>query len=152
LLSHCLAATSALRLPTAADLLQALLGVAESLGIAVGSVVPLTGSDTTAPSQPMLLIQERDVEPRSIVLPGNNLVIGRDANCDIVLQSKRVSRRHLRLEWDGQQCFLTDLDSANGTFLDGADLPINKPVVWPSQAAVRVGHVEIRLQLPETDE
>jgi len=48
-----------------------------------------------------------------------SLVVGRRADCDIVLNDSSVSRRHARLEWRGGQYILTDLGSTNGTRVNG---------------------------------
>lgn len=42
-------------------------------------------------------------------------IIGRAG--DIALYDDTVSRRHARLDVDGDECFLTDLESRNGTYL-----------------------------------
>ncbi len=44
--------------------------------------------------------------------------IGRDGGCDLVLADLSVSRRHARLERDGDGWLLTDLRSTNGTRLN----------------------------------
>ena len=46
-------------------------------------------------------------------------VVGRDAGCDFTLSSKAVSRRHARLELRDGRLTVTDLGSANGTFVNG---------------------------------
>ena len=46
-------------------------------------------------------------------------VIGRDADCDFTVSSNSVSRRHARLELSEGQLVVTDLGSANGTFVNG---------------------------------
>lgn len=46
-------------------------------------------------------------------------VIGRDAACDLVLEGRRVSRRHLRIRKEGSLLVAEDIGSKNGTFLDG---------------------------------
>jgi len=50
------------------------------------------------------------------------LLIGRLDNCDIVLDSPEVSRRHAMIRQVGDQYFIEDLDSSNGTYLN--DEPI----------------------------
>jgi pSer/pThr/pTyr-binding forkhead associated (FHA) protein len=50
------------------------------------------------------------------------LTIGRDAGCELVLADVEVSRRHARLETQGSIVFLRDLESSNGTFLNGRRL------------------------------
>jgi ABC-type multidrug transport system ATPase subunit len=49
----------------------------------------------------------------------DQLVIGRDTECDLVLDSPLVSRRHARLERSGSAHVLIDLHSINGTFVNG---------------------------------
>lgn len=51
------------------------------------------------------------------ILPADGaLVIGRSESCGLVIDDKRVSRRHARIEWVGGQCTLTDF-STNGTWV-----------------------------------
>lgn len=47
------------------------------------------------------------------------LVIGRDSSCDLVLQSELVSRRHAVLYEEGGEFILQDLNSGNGTLVNG---------------------------------
>jgi hypothetical protein len=57
---------------------------------------------------------------RSFVVHGDaETVIGRDPDCDIVLDDDRVSRRHARLAFAEGAWQLSDLDSKNGTSLQG---------------------------------
>ena len=54
-----------------------------------------------------------------VVNPGNSFVIGRDKAADIQVVGSKVSRTHLRLEFDGVNWKATDLDSSNGSFIEG---------------------------------
>lgn len=47
------------------------------------------------------------------------IVIGRDASCDITLSLEHLSRKHLELEVRSGHLYIKDLDSSNGTFLNG---------------------------------
>lgn len=47
------------------------------------------------------------------------LLIGRDAECDIVIPDRQVSRHHVQLIESAQGVFLKDLGSKNGTHLNG---------------------------------
>ena len=49
---------------------------------------------------------------------GENLV-GRDAGCSVHLPVEGISKKHLSITVTGDSCYLKDLDSANGTFLNG---------------------------------
>ena len=52
-------------------------------------------------------------------LSGDTIIIGRAVENDIVITSKRVSREHARVRREGWRVILEDLDSTNGTFLNG---------------------------------
>ena len=47
------------------------------------------------------------------------VVVGRGAAADIALDHSTVSRRHASLRLDGATVVVRDLDSANGTYLNG---------------------------------
>lgn len=49
----------------------------------------------------------------------SKVVIGRDSACDITLPLEHLSRKHLELEVRSGHLFIRDLDSSNGTFLNG---------------------------------
>jgi pSer/pThr/pTyr-binding forkhead associated (FHA) protein len=46
-------------------------------------------------------------------------LLGREAGCDIVIPDRQVSRHHLRLRVKPEGVYLEDLDSKNGTHLNG---------------------------------
>jgi len=48
------------------------------------------------------------------------LVVGRSSEADVPLLDPLVSRRHARLDLDAGVVYVTDLDSSNGTFLNGS--------------------------------
>ena len=49
----------------------------------------------------------------------DELIVGRLAYCDIIINQKNVSRQHARLLSSGGDYFVEDLNSTNGTFLNG---------------------------------
>jgi ABC-2 type transport system ATP-binding protein len=58
------------------------------------------------------------VAGRSVELSGT-VVAGRDPTLELVLDDEQVSRRHFQLELDASRVLLQDLDSSNGTYLNG---------------------------------
>ncbi|MFB0546931.1 MAG: FHA domain-containing protein [Anaerolineae bacterium] len=48
------------------------------------------------------------------------IYIGRQPGNDVVISDPEVSRHHARLIWDGTRFVIRDLESANGTFVNGA--------------------------------
>jgi hypothetical protein len=53
---------------------------------------------------------------------GEELVIGRNPSCDIVLPGPEVSRIHARLSFRDGSWILQDLGSTNGTIVNGAQV------------------------------
>jgi len=81
--------------------------------------------------------------PRTSDVELGQRTIGRADDCDIVITDQRVSARHARLDVSPTGCWVTDLGSTNGTFVNG-DRVVG--TVWADAAAeVRVGNVVVRL-------
>ena len=76
--------------------------------------------------QPLL-----DIGSRQTVL------IGRAPECDVVLANPEVSSRHVRLAQTPQGWMIEDLDSANGTELDG--VPLTRMAPLPAGASIMLG-------------
>jgi predicted component of type VI protein secretion system len=64
-------------------------------------------------------------EPRSVALAGERTIVGRDPEADIHLDDEAVSWNHLEIESRGGVLMATDLDSRNGTELNGE--PLDRP-------------------------
>jgi hypothetical protein len=58
-------------------------------------------------------------DDRRTVIDGPVLQIGRAPGCDIVLDDRNVSRRHAEIRRRGPVVVLVDLDSTNGTIVNG---------------------------------
>ena len=70
----------------------------------------------------VLIANEGPLNGQQWVLKGQ-LLIGRDAACDIVIPDRQVSRQHARISNTGKGIILEDLGSKNGTFVN------NKPIL-----------------------
>ena len=70
-----------------------------------------------------MLILQRGGEPGlTWPLEGQTLTIGRNSDCNIVLDDRQVSRVHARIAWRGDHYEVEDLGSKNGTHLNGRDV------------------------------
>lgn len=64
-------------------------------------------------------------EPRSVALEGERTVVGRSPEVEVTIEDEAVSWNHLEIECRGDVLMATDLDSRNGTALNGE--PLNRP-------------------------
>ncbi|HZW03148.1 MAG TPA: FHA domain-containing protein, partial [Anaerolineaceae bacterium] len=71
--------------------------------------------------------------------------LGSERDNDIVLQDRFVSSHHARLQWDGVDWWLTDLDSRNGTTLDGGQVAAQTPQRVAPGGSLRIGDVTFEL-------
>ena len=63
--------------------------------------------------------------PRSVALAGEVTIVGRSPEAGIQLEDEGVSWNHLEIERRGEVLMATDLDSRNGTALNGE--PLDRP-------------------------
>lgn len=64
-------------------------------------------------------------EPRSVALVAERTVVGRNPGAEIQIEDEAVSWNHLEIENRGGVLMATDLDSRNGTALNGE--PLERP-------------------------
>lgn len=72
------------------------------------------------------------------------LIFGRDETCDVVLPSKRVSRRHARFFTESDALFCEDLGSNNGVFVGGARIQGTQEI--RPGPAIEIGEFHIRIK------
>jgi pSer/pThr/pTyr-binding forkhead associated (FHA) protein len=71
-------------------------------------------------------------------------LIGRQQNCDIVLPSTSVSRRHATIFIEDGRCYIEDLNSANGVTVDGQRVVKQRHLGTASQ--IRIGDYYLYLE------
>lgn len=75
-----------------------------------------------AADKPVLIIHEGEKAGQRWTIHEDQLVIGRGGECDLVLPERQVSREHIRIYRSGDTYYIEDLDSKNGTWLNGSQL------------------------------
>ncbi len=94
-----------------------------------------------------LVFQSGDASVEHIELDKDEISIGRGKGCDVVLNDKKSSRRHVlirRAGQGGQTVFkIKDLSSANGTFLNGAKI---SEAELSGDDSIRIGDVSFLVQ------
>jgi len=66
-----------------------------------------------------LIVQSGAGKGKEISLPEGEVLVGRRKGCHIRLSDARVSRQHCKITFDGTAAVVEDLDSANGTLVNG---------------------------------
>jgi hypothetical protein len=69
--------------------------------------------------RPRLVFEAPGLPPREVLVDRDVLVIGRGSEADVRLSDVGVSRRHAEVRREGDEVFLVDLGSTNGTMLSG---------------------------------
>jgi pSer/pThr/pTyr-binding forkhead associated (FHA) protein len=72
-------------------------------------------------------------------------VIGRDRRCTIQMDADSVSRRHARVRVNAQGVYLEDLESKNGTWIDGER--IHDAVALTDGASFKLGSEIVRFEM-----
>ncbi|HBY94737.1 MAG TPA: ABC transporter ATP-binding protein [Chloroflexi bacterium] len=81
--------------------------------------------------------------PQHLDLRGRTtLTIGRDPQNDVALNHPAISRNHARLTQRGGAVVIEDLDSSNGTFVNGERLVVGQPRPLRPGDTIRVGPVK----------
>lgn len=66
-----------------------------------------------------ILFTQGNYKGSEVELSGTQVVIGREKSCDLPLEDTEVSRHHAKLAFANGKWMINDLDSANGTTLNG---------------------------------
>jgi pSer/pThr/pTyr-binding forkhead associated (FHA) protein len=72
--------------------------------------------------KPVLIIHEGERAGQRWTVQGETLIIGRGTDCDLVLPERQVSREHVKIKLIGDTYYVEDLDSKNGTWVNGQQL------------------------------
>ena len=84
------------------------------------------------------VVQKGPQEGQTYPLSKDNMTVGRDPMCDIVINDPEISRQHARLTLTGAGYQLQDLGSTNGSFVEGKRLA-GESVLLTSGQIVKMG-------------
>lgn len=73
------------------------------------------------------------------------LIIGRGRDCDIVISDSSVSRKHACLYYDNGRIFIRDLNSSNGTIVNGSLLHGNQQSNLLDNYTISLGDVHLTI-------
>jgi phage tail-like protein len=72
-------------------------------------------------------------------IPVGATLIGRQPGSALLLNDPKVSRQHAQIDCSAQECKITDLNSANGTFVNDERLIPSVPVVLNQRDNIKIG-------------
>lgn len=81
-----------------------------------------------------------DVEGRRHPLVKSRTVIGRGSDADITIADAGTSRKHVEILWDGERAMVRDMNSTNGTLLNGRKVT---EAALPPDSTVTIGRTDI---------
>ncbi len=91
-----------------------------------------------------LVLFKKDGSQKAFSVASDNTIIGRRHDCDLCIPLMVVSKRHCQLNQNKEAVKIRDLDSRNGTFLNGKR--INETTVKPGDY-IRIGPLTFLLQI-----
>ncbi len=91
-----------------------------------------------------LVLFKKDGSQKAFSVASDTTIIGRRHDCDLCIPLTVVSKRHCQLNLNKEAVKIRDLDSRNGTFLNGKR--INETTVQPGDY-IRIGPLTFLLQI-----
>ncbi|MCJ7625666.1 MAG: FHA domain-containing protein, partial [Anaerolineaceae bacterium] len=96
-------------------------------------------------SEDHIQVLKKDGRKDLVLVMGTGMTIGRTDESEIVIEDGKISRKHARIEYDGREYYVVDLDSLNGTFLANNRLLPGVREKWNPDKVLRVGDTVLHL-------
>lgn len=90
----------------------------------------------------VLEIDEGELPEQLIVIESSSLRIGRTAPADVVVSHRSISREHCIVGLANDELLVTDLNSTNGTYIDGER--IKRAAILPVGSTLQLGEISLR--------
>lgn len=111
---------------------------------------PTTLLNMTIPEGVCLLIPLEDSRYEAISLDSFPFFIGKlKKNIDYCLEKDSVSRYHAKISMEGEQYYITDLNSTNGTFINKEALPMYQPMLLQHGDEVAFSNIKYQFIISE---
>lgn len=91
-----------------------------------------------------LILFKKDGSTRSFTLPSTVTTIGRRKDCDFCIPLTCISRKHCEFDMDMERLTIRDLNSKNGTFLNGSR--ISESPIKPGDL-LKIGTLSFGIQI-----
>ncbi|MFK4729524.1 FHA domain-containing protein [Agromyces mediolanus] len=111
---------------------------------AAPAAAPPSGEIASAQNASRLIITSGPKSGAEFPLGRDEITIGRSADSAIIIRDDYTSTHHARLMLWNDRWMIQDLDSTNGTFLDGSRVSVPTPI--PLGVPVKVGATTFELR------
>jgi two-component system response regulator HydG len=100
----------------------------------------------TSPGCTLVVVSGQGAGARFAIedLSTRRVLVGQSVSCDVKLEDRAVSRRHAAFEMDALGVRVTDLESTNGTWLNGVRV---RDAYLPPGGTIQVGSTTLRVDL-----
>lgn len=93
-----------------------------------------------------LAVLKKDGSSQIIPIEASEVVIGRSSKNQVSLDEKTVSRQHCKLTSNGEKLTIEDLDSTNGTYVEGVKV---KAQELKGGEKIKLGKLEMQVNVSE---
>lgn len=101
--------------------------------------------------QPVLVVTKGPLEGARFPVPTDGLSIGRDPDCNVILDDANVSRYHARLVFHNAAIWVQDVGSRNGVFLNEKRVVRHKQLSPGDELVIGEHIFTLELELPEAE-
>lgn len=133
-----------------ADLPTGQLDVRAAHRSGLGGTDDTQGVKVTSQSDSMAGRWSLQLGERSFPLGEPVVRVGRALSNDVILDDRRVSRRHAQLRWRGETYHLSDMGSSGGTALDGRPVRQGQEVPLAAGDTISLAGVVLTVHLEST--
>jgi hypothetical protein len=98
----------------------------------------------------LLEIVDDELGQMTLVVDSASMKIGRMSPADLVVPHKSISREHCVIGLASDELLVTDLNSTNGTYIDGER--IHRATILPVGSVLQLGHVTLTHVIRSADE
>lgn len=90
---------------------------------------------------PRIVVKKNDIQVDQYIVESGSVKIGRTPDNDIVLNDPSVSRSHAEIKIDGAKITVIDLNSSNGTYVNG--IKISRIISSKANIGIGVFQLEV---------
>ncbi|ROS37212.1 FHA domain-containing protein [Curtobacterium sp. PhB78] len=105
---------------------------------------PTAATQSPSPAAVRLVITEGAREGMEMPLGGGPITIGRSSESNVVIRDDYTSTNHARLDLRADGWLLTDLESTNGTFVNGQK--VSAPLIVTERTPITIGTTTFELR------